>query len=643
MRINPVKIFNNSVVLKNNATIHHQSLSFGADSFEKKENNKFSLAQKRKTLKEYKNIGLKDYFKALALDDIQFFKFVEFLENEEKKANLAFQYSKLDSRQFGLYNYLRDRSVSAQYALKATDYSNDELDRFSEIFQQGAPGYMMDEAVKFEEKKFARVKELLEEKVSFVAAYETVKLEDEQYEKAMQLKNKGFKLLFASEVVKDNEIYELLNKAIDEKIDMKILDVAFKYSTKFPKIKDSKTQNPKEFFAKMALLNASEGVVKYFDEQIKNATANPKTTFDKTGKVLEHTISEKKTEIKCNYKYDKHGELRQVIYSNSENYPLALRFSLNNKTLTQVTYLKNNDKIDLDIKSPEFVNLFDTQYGTERLVKVMLLVNSAQNLTDEEFEDLNNLVFKKESKELSEAKKDFNKEFPDTKLLVDNSMEIKYITRLKDVLKTQAKQDLPKKIFLTAFMPHNTSGEFMHKDKIAVAPNMDIDFFDITIYHELQHRKDYATGAPYGQKRAGLALVFDREILSDCDDRILKGKIMFLDGDLVISNSDLKNLITQQVSSYATTDCAEFIAEFGAMIRKGIIGVKVENNEIKYSINQYHKDTRQKDCIINKEEFAKLIKLYLLLGGTPEFNNNFREYDEKIITISQKEAMETEL
>ena len=148
MRINPVKIFNNSVVLKNNATIQHQNLSFGADSFEKKENNKFSLAQKRKALKEYKNISLKDYFKALALDDIQFFKFVEFLDNEEEKANLAFQYSKLDSRQFGLYNYLRDRSVSAQYALKATDYSNDELDRFSEIFQQGAPGYMMDEAVK---------------------------------------------------------------------------------------------------------------------------------------------------------------------------------------------------------------------------------------------------------------------------------------------------------------------------------------------------------------------------------------------------------------------------------------------------------------------------------------------------------------
>ena len=308
-----------------------------------------------------------------------------------------------------------------------------------------------------------------------------------------------------------------------------------------------------------------------------------------------------------------------------------------------MTYYRNNEKIDFNIKSPEFINLFDTEYGTERIMNVLLRVDSAQNITDEEFNDLNNLVFGKEDEETTEAKKDFNKEFPKIKLLVDNSMDIKYIKRLKEILKTQPKQDLPKKIFLTTFMPVNTSGEFAYKDVIAVSPNEDMDFFDITTYHELQHRKDYATGAPYGQKRAGHALVFDKEILSDCDDRILKGKIMFLDGDLVISNSDLKNLITQQVSSYATTDCAEFIAEFGAMIRKGIIGVKVENNEIKYLINQYHKDTRQKDCIINKEEFAKLIKLYLLLGGTPEFNNNFREYDEKIITVSQKEAMEIEL
>lgn len=644
MRINPVKIFNTSVALKNNATIYHQNLSFGADSFEKKENNKFSLTQKRKALKEYKNIGLKDYFKALALDDIQFFKFVEFLENEEEKANLAFQYSKLDSRQFGIYIKLRDRSFSPLYALKATEYSRQELERLCEVFEKFTPGYMIDEAVKLEDKKYARLRELMVENNSLMCSLDVAKLDDKLYERAINLKNKGFNILFAEQAVKDDKIYELLNNAIDEKIDMKILDIAFKNCTNFTKIvEDLKTKSLNEVVVKFALLNVSDSILSRFKEIDKKAKDDENAIFDKKGKIIEYTVSNKKVDIKCNYKYDKKGEIAQANFSNVKKDNLSLRFSFKNKFLTQMTYYRNNEKIDFNIKSPEFINLFDTEYGTERIMNVLLRVDSAQNITDEEFNDLNNLVFGKEDEETTEAKKDFNKEFPKIKLLVDNSMDIKYIKRLKEILKTQPKQDLPKKIFLTTFMPVNTSGEFAYKDVIAVSPNEDMDFFDITTYHELQHRKDYATGAPYGQKRAGHALVFDKEILSDCDDRILKGKIMFLDGDLVISNSDLKNLITQQVSSYATTDCAEFIAEFGAMIRKGIIGVKVENNEIKYLINQYHKDTRQKDCIINKEEFAKLIKLYLLLGGTPEFNNNFREYDEKIITVSQKEAMEIEL
>jgi len=157
----------------------------------------------------------------------------------------------------------------------------------------------------------------------------------------------------------------------------------------------------------------------------------------------------------------------------------------------------------------------------------------------------------------------------------------------------------------------------------------------------MQHWKDYKTGIFCGQKRAGHALLYDKEIFSDNNGQILKGKIALLDNKLVISDSDLKALIIQQVSDYGITDTAEFIAEFGAMMRSGIIGVKKENNEIKYYINQNHKDTRQANCIINKNEFKKLIKLYLILGGTPEFNDNFKVENE-VISISQKEVMETE-
>ncbi len=646
MRINPVKTFNNSVVLKNNAKIKHQKISFGADSFEKKskKDKNISLLQRRKMLSEFKKIGLKDCFKAFSLSDDEFLKFVDFLKNEEEKAQFAFQYSKLDERQTGLYKYLKQRSVNTEYALKATDYTNEELNRFADIFQQYSPSYMTHEAVKFEEKKFARFKELLDDGTSFIGAYEVASLDDEEYEKAIKIKNKGFRALFAADVVKDDEIYELLNSLIDEKIDMRILDVAFKQSVNFSKIKqDIKHTNPKDVIANMAVLNVSKTVLEYFDNQIKEVKDNPNTVLDKTGKVLEYTIDDKKNEIKCLHAYNKKGEIQQVTYSSSKNNPLILNFTFDNKKLSKMTYLRNNEVINFDVKSPEFVTLFDTEYGVKRIVNTLLLVDSAQHLHDEEFENLNNFVFGEQDEETCEAKKDFNNEFPNILLHVDNSMDVKYIKRLKEALKTQPKEEMPKRIFLTTFLPYNTSGEFMHQDTIAIAPSKDMDFFDITIYHELQHRKDYAIGAPYGQKRSGLALIFDNKILSDCNGQILQDKIMFKDNEIYITNSDLKKLISQQVSAYATTSSAEYIAEFASLMRQGAIGVKIVDDEIKYYINPSYNDTRQEKCIIDKERFAKLVKLYLLLGGTPEFNDNFKVYNEKVISLSQKEAMETEL
>ena len=423
---------------------------------------------------------------------------------------------------------------------------------------------------------------------------------------------------------------------------MRILNVAFKRSTKFEEIKQSvKKQKPEEVFVRIAIQNASESVLDYFDDNIKQVKESDFLVKNKNGKISTQVIEKMGHKIQCEYSYDKKGKIENVTYLSSTKTPLELRFSFENGCLKKLVYIRNEAEIDLDIQSPEFVSLFDTKYGVETLVNVLLRVESARNLIEEDYEALNKIVFGEKTEEVIKAIGEFEKEFPSTKLLADNAMPVKYIERLKRILKTQPMREIPKKIFLTSFMPFNTSGEFGHTNKIAVAPVEDLEFFDVSVYHEIQHMKDYVSGLKYGQTRSGNALLYGKEIASDIHGQILKDKIMLLDGKLIISDSELKKLITQQVSDYATTNCAEFIAEFGAMMRKGIIGVKVENGEINYSINKSHKNSRLDDCVINKEEFARLIKFYLMVGGTPEINNNFTGGDE-VITLSQKDALKVE-
>lgn len=642
MRIQRIKNFNNSRIKRGN--IETRKIFFRGDNFKKAEVEKLTFAQKRQMLSKLKGLGLKNHYKALLLPEGEFYRFVDFFENQEKKVEFAFKYSKLDERQDKLFKYLREKSVSPQYALKATDYDNNQLSRYAKIFSEFSPESMMDSAVKFDDKKFERLKKLLDEGNGFVSSYDVVNLKEEEYLHAMKLKEKGFNLIFADDVVKDKTIFEILDKAIDDKIDMRILNVAFKRTSKFSEIKSCvKKQKPEDVFLDIALQNASESILDYFKDNIENASGSDFFVKNKIGKVSTHVMDKRGTKIQCEYSYDKKGEIKDVTYLTSRGeYPLEVRFSFENGRLVQLAYERNELEMNLDVKSPEFISIFNTKYGTESIVDVLLRVESARNLLDEDYENLNKLVFGEKSEEIRQAVCEFEAEFPHVKLLVDNKVDTKYISRLKNILKTQPIREIPKKIFLTSFMPFNTSGEFGHTNKIAVAPVQDMDFFDISVLHEIQHMKDYVSGLRLGQSRSGNALVYGKEIFSDIHGQILKGKIMLLDGKLIISDSDLKNLIIQQVSDYGTTNCAEFIAEFGAMMRKGIIGAKVENGKIKYSINRVHKDARLADCVINKEEFAKLLKLYLLLGGTPEFNDNFIRGD-KVITVSQKEAMEADL
>lgn len=642
MRIQKIKntsFFN----IKHRSTIKPKIL-FKGDSFEKPENKKLTFVQKRTILSRLKGIEIASRYKAIFLPDNEFKRFVDFYENHEKDSGLAIQYSRLGERQDRLYKYLREKSVTPKYALKATGYTNAQLDRYAKIFGEFNPEYMMDKAVCLDDKKYERLISLLNENNGFVSSFDIAVLEDNEYEKAIELKNKGFNIIFADNVVKDKGVFEVLNQAIEDGIDMKILNVAFKRTTEFSEIKkNAKVKNLEEFITSVALKNVSDSILDYFKENIKKAKGADFTVLNNNGKVSTHVIDKSDGKIQCEYSYDKKGKIKDVTYLTSrKNYPLELKFSFENELLKQAVYKRNELEIYLDVNSPEFLSIFDTKYGTESMVDVLLRIESARNLLDEDYESLNALVFGEKNEQMLKAVDDFEAEFPKVKLFVDNKVDTKYIQRLRDVLKTQPKHEIPKKIFITSFMPYNTSGEFGHTNKIAVLPVEDMEFFDVSVLHEIQHMKDYVSGLKLGQSRAGNALVYGKEIFSDIHGQILKGKIMLLDGKLVISDSDLKNLITQQVSDYGTTNCAEFIAEFGAMMRKGMIGAKQENGEIKYSINKVHKDARLNDCIIKKDEFAKLLKLYLLLGGTPEFNDNFVESNE-VITVSQKEAMRADL
>lgn len=635
------RIGNFSTPYLKRANITKPKMLFKADEFKRAESEKLTFAQKRAQLSKLKNVGIKNYYKALLLEEDEFWRFLDFYENEEEKSGLALKYAKLNVIENVLYKHLRENKVSPEYALKATSYDAIQLDRYAKIYNNLYSDYTMDAAVRLEDKKFARLNSLLDEGNSLYSAYDAANLKDEQYEKAMELKEKGFNLAFVDNVVKDKVIFDILNKAIQDGINIKTVNAAFKSILEFQSIKQNvKRRNLDDVITEAALKNTSECILDYFKDNIKNADWRGTCAFNGDGKVSVQMIDKGGEKIRYEYSYDKKGKIKEATCINSRK--KKLKFSFENECITSVTCENNEKNLNIDIKSPEFLSLFSTKFGTECILDTILNIKSALYLHDGDYKDLNTLLFGRKDEKLCKAQKEFEEEFPNVELLTDNNIDPKYITRLKNILKTQPQREISKKITLTSLMPNGVAGEFMHTDAIVVFPARDMEFFNISVCHELQHLKDYVTGIKYGQKRTGAALIYDKNIFSDEDGQILKGKIELAGDKIFIKDFDLKCLIEKLVSHYATTESAEFIAEFGAMMRKGVIGAKIEDNEIKYSINKKYKDTRLHDSTINKNEFAKLLKLYLLLGGTPEFNNNFKKRGE-IITISQKEAMETDL
>lgn len=635
------KIGNFSAPYLKRANISKPKILFKAEEFKRAESEKLTFAQKRAELSKLKNVGIKNYYKALLLEEDEFWRFLDFYKNEEEKSGFALKYAKLNIIENVLYKHLRENNVSPEYALKATSYDSKQLDRYAKIYNKLYSDYTMDAAVRLEDKKFDRLKSLLDEGNSLYSAFDAASLEDEQYEKAMELKEKGFNLAFVDNVVKDKAIFDIINKAIQDGINIKTINAAFKSILEFQNIKqNAKRKNLDDVIVETALKNTSECVLGYFEDNIKNADWRGTCAFNSDGKVSVQMLDKGDEKIRYEYSYDKKGKIKEVTCINSNN--KRVKFSFENECITSVACKDNEKNIDIDTKSPEFFSLFSTKFGTECIMDTILNIKSALYLHGGDYKDLNTLLFGKKDEKLCKAQKEFEAEFPNVELLTDNNIDPKYITRLKNILKTQPQHEISKKILITSLMPNGVAGEFMHTDAIGAFPAQNIDFFDISVCHELQHLKDYVTGIKYGQRRAGAALIYGKNIFFDKDGQILKGKIELAGDKIFITDFDLKYLIEKLVSRYAATESAEFIAEFGAMMRKGVIEAKIENNEIKYSINKKYKDTRLQDSIINKNEFAKLLKLYLLLGGTPEFNNNFKRCGE-IITISQKEVMETDL
>ena len=101
-------------------------------------------------------------------------------------------------------------------------------------------------------------------------------------------------------------------------------------------------------------------------------------------------------------------------------------------------------------------------------------------------------------------------------------------------------------------------------------------------------------------------------------------------------------MISKKVSRYATESATEYIAEVGAMMRSGTIGVckSPKSNNILYSIKEDYINEDLEESKINEEELKTLLQVYGLLGGTPEFNNVI--YCKDAIGLTQEEIYSKE-
>ncbi len=338
---------------------------------------------------------------------------------------------------------------------------------------------------------------------------------------------------------------------------------------------------------------------------------------------------------------DENKKLRHVYIRNTEDDTKSLKFDFENEQLTCATYAIDGKKIKLDINSSDFEKTFWHPSDFDFVTAIMIGDFDLKKLKNENvltyLKSLNNIIYGKMPRNLQSFLEEYEDKFEGKKIYVDHNVEPVVVKNCIELFDKTPFDEIPKTVVLTNFLEDDTDGLYCQGEDILLRPTRYKDSLSRRLYHETQHRKDYLTGKPLGQTNSGLALMFNHKILHDMDGQILADKIDTMGNRIVFEDTELKELIKNKISDYATTNSGEFIAEFGAMMRRGIIGVWAsDKGNILYSIKKNYKNEDMKPSTISKEEFKTLLQTYLLLGGTPEFNNVI--FSKDALLLAQQEV-----
>lgn len=400
-----------------------------------------------------------------------------------------------------------------------------------------------------------------------------------------------------------------------------------------------------KFFKRVNVLDAKSIIYHRFNHEFDVICDEHQTTRAERDSLItkfDFSTLNKETELVL----DENKNLKHVFIRNTQDDTKSLKLDFDKERLSGATYIINGKKIKLDINSSDFNKLFSYSSDFDLNTGILIGDINARKFFDghilKHFDSINNVVYGKMSKGLRNAVEEYEEKFQGKKIYVDHNVEPDVVKTCIDVLEEIPFNDIPNNIILTNFLEDDTAGLYCLGDEIVVRPSKNKDYLARRIYHEIQHRKDYLLGKPLGQINTGLALEFNHKILHDCDGQILEGKIKKQGNSIVFIDEELKELISEKVSRYATENASEYIAEVGAMMRSGTIGVckSPKSNNILYSIKEDYVNEDLEKAKINEKEFKTLLQVYGLLGGTPEFNNAI--YCKDAVGLTQEEIYSKE-
>ena len=447
----------------------------------------------------------------------------------------AFKIVKLDKRRLDLYTYLTNNNVSSKYALKATEYTSQQLARYLDIYDDFFyPDYIKDELSRFDDKKYSRFELLMEKESTPFYAFEASKLDDKKYESTLNLYNNGIELRRAVDIVVDDVILKAVNEKIEAGDDLEMINAYLQKST-FEEIrKRIKKEDFDTILADLALRKISENIIDYFESLARISTSNNKIVSGIKNNSVKYVASDNGTKVNVELFYDKKGCLENVSCTNDFSNPTLLNLSFENGTLTSFDYVDDEYFSKIDIKSSKFVQLVGKNH--QKFLRTLLHLNYYSVWSDQDFETLKNILWGDKNWILETYIGFFNSKYPDIELVVDNNLDADYIDWLIEILDEQPKEDIPKKIVVTTFLPDGCAGVFRRENEIRALSRLSHEGYKTSVLHELHHWKDYFTGEKLGQTQAGEALVFNNKILSDSNGKVLDGVAKYEGAKILFKN-----------------------------------------------------------------------------------------------------------